>query len=246
MSALRIERVCKTYGGLTALNDVSFEVHPGAIFSVIGPNGAGKTTLINCISGFSAPTSGGVSWRGEDITRHPPFRVTAAGISRTFQNAKLWWNMTVLETVSVGFSSRPGAHRHFDGVPALLDFVGLTSYADAFASELSYGDQRRLDLARALATGPSLLLLDEPAAGMNEKESEGLMGILRELRRIGCAIVMIEHDMPVVMGVSDRIMVLNFGIKIAEGTAAEIRANPAVIEAYLGDVELRQDDHAVG
>ncbi len=236
MSVLEISGISKAFGGLRALNDVSLAIAEGEIVSVIGPNGSGKTTFFNCISGFERPDEGRVVWSGRDVTGLPPHVINAAGISRSFQNSRLWWNMTVAETISIGYRRRRPA-RLFPDPEALLDFLHLAPYRTAFAADLPYGDQRRLDIARALATNPRLVLLDEPAAGMNEAESRTLAGMLQALRTRGCTIVMVDHDMSVVMSISDRIAVLNFGNKIAEGHPAEILRNALVVEAYLGEHE---------
>ncbi len=248
---LVLEGISRTFGGLRALDDVSLEVPEGAIIGLIGPNGAGKTTLFNIVTGFLEPSAGRVRFRGEEITRWRPDRVTGRGIARTFQNIRLFRGMTALENVVIGEHTRTRATL-WDGVLGtrthrgeeweararardLLALVGLGAQETRLAGALAYGDQRRLELARALATVPRLLLLDEPAAGMNTSETQALMRLIRRLRdERGLTILLIEHDMKLVMGVCDRIAVLNFGRKIAEGSPDQVRGDANVIEAYLG------------
>jgi len=247
---LSLQGVIKRFGGLTAVDQVSFDVPKGEVFALIGPNGAGKTTLFNCITGMFAPTAGAVVFEGHDIAGTKPHKTAQLGIARTFQNIRLFEYMTALDNVKVGCHVRmraqlwdslfhtPLFHHEEREVAeramAQLQFVGIEKRADDFARNLAYGQQRRLEIARALATEPHLLLLDEPAAGFTPQEKVELMALVQKIIDKGITVFLIEHDMRVVMEASQRIAVLDHGEKIAEGTPNEVRNNQRVIEAYLG------------
>jgi branched-chain amino acid transport system ATP-binding protein len=257
---LRVERLSKAFGGVSAIEDLTFSVRPGAVHSIIGPNGAGKTTLVNLLTGVYRPGGGSIVFDGHDLTGAPAHAFAAAGIARTFQNLQIFFNMTVVENVMTGrhrLESR-GLLPTLMHTPALaraerdcrshalelLRFLGLLAHADACADTLPYGALKRLEIARALAGRPSLLLLDEPAAGLNASEARGIDALIRKLAARGVTIVLVEHNMRLVMDVSDHILVLDYGRRLAEGAADAVRNDPRVIEAYLGVAQDGEAAHA--
>ncbi|MFY9328744.1 MAG: ABC transporter ATP-binding protein [Georgfuchsia sp.] len=247
---LEARGICKSFGGVQALQEVSLTINAGEIYGLIGPNGAGKTTFFNVLTGLYSRDAGDVMLNGKLLPLGKPHKISAAGFARTFQNIRLFANMTALENVMVGRHAR--THGGVIGAvlrgrktraeeqairrraEELLHYVGIGDCADSLARQLSYGDQRRLEIARALATEPKLLALDEPAAGMNASETEGLRSLIEGLRKDGITILLIEHDVKLVMGLCNRVAVLDYGLKIAEDVPERVRSNPQVIEAYLG------------
>jgi branched-chain amino acid transport system ATP-binding protein len=247
---LRVSGLTKRFGGLTAVDNVTFDVPAGEVFALIGPNGAGKTTMFNCVTGVYKPTLGRVTFLDRDLTGSPPHRAAKAGIARTFQNIRLFEYMSALDNVRLGHHCRMRSklwdslfktpferreeRRITEHSMELLTLVGLDHHAENYARNLAYGQQRRLEIARALATDPKLLLLDEPAAGFTPQEKVELMELVGTILKRGITVFLIEHDMKVVMQASQRIVVLDHGEKIAEGTPNEVRGNQRVVEAYLG------------
>ncbi len=262
MALLSTKKVTKRFGGLVAVGDLDIEIREKSIHSIIGPNGAGKTTFFNCITGFYKPEEGEILLNNHSLVGLLPDRIVRLGISRTYQNIRLFPNLTAMENVLVGLHSHLKANffsivistpatrqeekEAAEEAKRLLKFVNLAGKGDFLSKNLPYGDQRRLEIARALASRPKLLLLDEPTAGMNPKETQDMMDFIRHLRdELGITILLIEHQMRVVMGISETVTVLDYGEKIAEGTPAEIQKNPKVIEAYLGKGSTAEESRVV-
>ena len=251
MTILQLKSITKDFGGLRAVSDLSLSVEEGKILGLIGPNGAGKTTIINLITGFYQPTTGEVIFNGKNITSMPIYKMGRLGISRTYQNIRLFKRMTVLENVLIGekessgkplrsifsFFQKENMKKRIDKAVAILEEMGLGNHLSEKGGELSYGDQRRLEIARCMATEPQLLLLDEPAAGMNEEETAELIEDIRKISKKVKGIILVEHDLTVIRKLSDSLIAVDYGKKIAEGTPAEVLSHPTVVEAYMGGTE---------
>ena len=261
MALMEVRNLTLSFGGITAVDDLSFDVEKGSVTALIGPNGAGKTSAFNCFTGFYKASGGSILYKGESLMGLQPYQITYKGIIRTFQNVRLFKNMTVLENVMSGAhrtgrqfilgallrtpAQRKEEREILENAERCLDFIGILDKKDKVAKNLSYGDQRRTEWARALAAKPDLLLLDEPAAGLNSEEKDNLIKLIRSFKdELGITVFLIEHDITLVMEVSEKVVVINFGKKIAEGTPSEIQVNPWVIEAYLGSDDDAQESRA--
>ena len=255
---LEIENVSKFFHGLVAIDDLTIKVKPGQIYGIIGPNGAGKTTLFNCVTGIYTPEKGTIKYKGENITGMAPHKIAQRGVLRTFQNIRLFKEMTVAENIMAGCHTksdqkwyhsifhtkayREDEQNHWKKVDELMEFFNLTKFAMTPTGDLSYGAQRKVEMARALAANPELLILDEPAAGLNENETIELTGIIQKIKEMGLGIMMIEHDMDMVMNLTDYITVINFGKEISQGEPSFVQSDPRVVEAYIGSDDDEEDE----
>ena len=255
---LEIENVSKFFHGLVAIDDLTIKVEPGQIYGIIGPNGAGKTTLFNCVTGIYTPEEGTIKYKGENITGMSPHKIAQRGVLRTFQNIRLFKEMSVAENIMAGCHTksqqkwyhsiihtsayRADEKRHWKKVEELMEFFGLTKFSMHATGDLSYGVQRKVEMARALAADPELLILDEPAAGLNENETIELTNIIRKIKDMGLGIMMIEHDMDMVMSLTDYITVINFGKEISQGNPSFVQDDPKVLEAYIGSEDDEEEE----